>query len=163
LAALHEFVDVAYLQQHAGLPVETVLLAVQEVIEEAQLKAAPIVRVEMRPVLDPVRLEPLLLTGCAHETLEIPARMQALAAPVGPERADDAAVRGHAAVPVGGALPHAHGGEVRRLEARQVPLIDGVVGDAVEPDLAVRPWLRAGSFDAVVEILCFARREMIDE
>src|SRR6266478_1198087 len=83
--------------------------------------------------------------------------------PVFPERADDAAVMGHVAVPVGGALPHAHGGEVRRLEARHMPLIDGVIGDTVEPDLAVRPRLRAGPFDAVVEVLGLAGREMIDE
>src|SRR5215510_7193185 len=83
--------------------------------------------------------------------------------PVLPERADDAAVMSHIAVPVGGALPHAHSGEVRRLKARHVPLIDGVIGNTVEPDLAVRPRLRRGPFDAVVEILGFARREMIDE
>jgi hypothetical protein len=83
LGALHEFVDVSHLQEHARLPAETVVLAVQEMIEEAQLKLAPIIRVEMRPVLDPVHLEPLLLTGRAHETLEIAAGMQALAAPIG--------------------------------------------------------------------------------
>ena len=69
----------------------------------------------------------------------------------------------HVAVPVGGALPDAHGGEVRRLQRRHVPLVDAVVGDAVEPDLAVRPGLHAGPFDAVVEILGLARREVVDE
>src|SRR5215831_1613041 len=83
--------------------------------------------------------------------------------PVLPERADDAAVMGHIAVPVGGALPDAHGGQVRRRKARDVPLIDRVVGDAVEPDLAVRPRLHAGPFDAVVKILRFPGREMIDK
>src|SRR5262249_30535202 len=83
--------------------------------------------------------------------------------PVLPERADDAAVMGHVAVPVGGALPDAHGGQVRRLQRRDVPLIDSVIGNPVEPDLAVRPRLHAGPFDAVVEILGLARREMVDE
>ena len=69
----------------------------------------------------------------------------------------------HVAVPVGGAFPDAHGGEVRRLQRRHVPLVDAVVGDAVEADLAVRPGLHAGPFDAVVEVLGLARREMIDE
>src|SRR5499433_3492474 len=83
--------------------------------------------------------------------------------PVFPERADDAAVMGHVAVPIGRTLPDAHGGQVRRLEARHVPLVDGVIGDAVDPDLAVRPRLRVCPFDAIVEILGLARREMIDE
>src|SRR5499433_4532668 len=73
--------------------------------------------------------------------------------PVLPERADDAAVVGHVAVPVGGALPDAHGGQVRWLQRRHVPLVDAVIGNAVEPDLAVGPGLHAGPFDAVVEIL----------
>src|SRR5262245_4987219 len=83
--------------------------------------------------------------------------------PVLPERADDAAVMGHVAVPVGRALPDAHGGEVWRLERGHVPLVDAVVGNAVESDLAVRPGLHAGPFDAVVEILGLARREVVDE
>ena len=82
--------------------------------------------------------------------------------PVLPERAENAAVVRHIAIPVGGALPDAHGGEMRRLERRHVPLVDAVIGNAVEPDLAVRPRLHAGPFDALVEILGFARREMID-
>src|SRR5215468_11756998 len=83
--------------------------------------------------------------------------------PVFPERADEAAVMGHVAVPVGGAFPDAHGGQVRRLQRRHMPLVDAVIGNAVEPDLAVRPGLHAGPLDAVVEILGLARREMIDE
>jgi hypothetical protein len=70
---------------------------------------------------------------------------------------------GHVAVPVGGAFPDAHGGKVRRLQRRHVPLVDTVVGDAVEPDLAVGPRLHAGPFDAIVEVLGLARREMIDD
>ena len=83
LRALHEPVEVAHLQQHARLLVPAVLLAVQEVVEEPQLQLAAVVGVEVRPVLDPVRLQPLLLGGGAHEALEVAARMQALAAPVG--------------------------------------------------------------------------------
>src|SRR6266404_5203858 len=44
-----------------------------------------------------------------------------------------------------------------------MPLVDAVIRYAVEPDLAVRPGLHAGPFDAVVEVLGLARREMIDE
>jgi hypothetical protein len=44
-----------------------------------------------------------------------------------------------------------------------VPLIDAVIGDAVEAHLAVAPRLHAGPFDAVVKVLGFARRERIDE
>ncbi len=36
------------------MPIEAVVLAVQEMIEEAKLQLTPIIRVEMRPVLDPV-------------------------------------------------------------------------------------------------------------
>ena len=82
--------------------------------------------------------------------------------PVLPERAENAAVVRHVAIPVGGAFPDAHGGEMRRLQRRDMPLVDAVVGNAVEPDLAVRPWLHAGPFDAVIEVLGLARREVVD-
>src|SRR5262245_46358110 len=52
-------------------------------VEERELLLASIVRVEMRPVLDAVHLEPFLLRRRAHEALEIAARMQRLAAPIG--------------------------------------------------------------------------------
>src|SRR5829696_5115683 len=77
--------------------------------------------------------------------------------PIGPEGRDHAAVVGHVAIPIGGALPDAHGGEMRRLQRRHVPLVDAVIGDAVEPDLAVRPGLHAGPLDAIVEVLGLAR------
>ena len=83
--------------------------------------------------------------------------------PVRPEGREHAAVMRHVAIPVGRALPDAHRGEVRRLQRRDVPRVDAVVRDAVQPDLAVRPRLHAGPFDAVVEVLRLARREMIDE
>ena len=82
--------------------------------------------------------------------------------PVLPERRENAAVTRHVAEPVGRALPDAHRRKVRRLQRGDVPLVDPVIGDAVEPDLAVRPRLRARPFDAVVEILGLARRKMVD-
>jgi hypothetical protein len=83
LGTLHELVDVAHLQQHARLPVEAVVLAVQEMVEEAQLQLAPIVGIEVGPVLDAVHFEPFVLRARAHEAFEIAARMQGLAAPIG--------------------------------------------------------------------------------
>src|SRR5689334_4638657 len=83
--------------------------------------------------------------------------------PVRPERAEYAAVVRHVAIEVGGALPDAHGREVRRLQRGDVPLVDAVVGNAVETDPAVRPRLHAGPFDAVAEVPRLARREMVDE
>src|SRR5215470_14286575 len=67
LGPLHELVDVAHLQQHARLPVETVVLAAQEMVEEAQLQLAPIVGIEVGPVLDAVHFEPFVFRGRAHE------------------------------------------------------------------------------------------------
>src|SRR5208282_709522 len=52
-------------------------------VEELELLLTAVVGVEMRPVLDPVRLKPFLPRRRAHEALEIAARMQALAAPIG--------------------------------------------------------------------------------
>jgi hypothetical protein len=83
--------------------------------------------------------------------------------PVLPKRRENAAVMRHVPIPVGSAFPDAHRGEVGRLKRSHVPLIDPVVGDPVEADLAVGPGLHAGPFDAVVKILCLAWREMIDE
>src|SRR5262245_25487934 len=239
LVPLDEAVDVAYLELHLRLAVPAVLLALQEMVEETLLQEAAVVRVEMGPVLDAVRFQPLLLRGGANESLEVAARMQPLSAPVGggqerrddllpdrravavilivqrvsedviaevaavlrefgirqglvaahrltgdararaapaqpvldrlhlhvvpvgEERAEDAAVVRHVAVPVGRALPDAHGREVRRLERRDVPLVHAVIGDAVQADLAAGPRLHARPLDAVVEILRFPRREVV--
>ena len=46
--------------------------------EEPLLQVEAVVRIEMRPVLDAVHLEPFLLRRGAHEAFEIAARMQAL-------------------------------------------------------------------------------------
>ena len=83
--------------------------------------------------------------------------------PILPECGENAAVVRHVAIPVGGAFPDAHGGQMRRLARSHVPLVDAVIGNAVQSDLAVRPRLGAGPFDAVVIILGLARRERIDE
>ncbi len=69
--------------------------------------------------------------------------------PVRPEGREDAAVVRHVAVPVRRAFPDAHRGKVRRPERGHVPLVDAVVGNAVQ--------------DAVVEVAGLARREMVDE
>src|SRR5262245_41002484 len=83
--------------------------------------------------------------------------------PVLPDGGENAAVVRHVAVPVGGAFPDAHGGQVRGLLGGHVPLVDGVVGDAAQPDLAVAPGLAGGPFDAVVEVPRLARGEVVDE
>ena len=83
LGALDEAVDVTDLQLHRRLLVPAVLLAVQEMVEEAQLQFAAVIGVEMRPVLDAVDFEPFVLRRRAHETFEIAARMQRLTAPIG--------------------------------------------------------------------------------
>ena len=70
----------------------------------------------------------------------------------------DAAVVAEFAIEVGEPFPDADGGEVLGLQARDLPLVDGVVGDAAQADLAVRPGLAARPFDAVVEVLGLARR-----
>src|SRR5215472_3929654 len=71
------------LELHRRLLAPTVLLAVQEVIEEPQLQITAVIRVKMRPMLDAVRFQPFLLGGSTHEAFEIAARVQALAAPIG--------------------------------------------------------------------------------
>jgi hypothetical protein len=210
LGARDEFLSrMTHLQLRARLLRPAGVLAVQEIVEEAQLLRAAVVGVEMRPVLDAVRLQPFLLGGRTHEAFEIAARMQALAAPIGggeqrrhhlvpdrravavifivermgpdlpaeigavlgqlffaqrlwpahqfavhaaafaalagavlhglhlhvvpvlPERGENAAVMRHVAVPVGRAFPHAHGGEMRRLQRGDVPLVHAVIGNAV--------------------------------
>ena len=71
--------------------------------------------------------------------------------PVLREGVVDAAVVAELAIEIGKAFPDADGGEVLGLQARDLPLVDGVVGDAAQADLAVRPRLHARPFDAVDE------------
>ena len=84
LGARLEPVGMAHLEQHLRLlgPVGGWVL-LEEMVEEAALQVAAVIGVEMRPVLDAVRLQPLLGRGSAHEAFEVAARVQTLAAPVG--------------------------------------------------------------------------------
>ena len=66
------------------------------------------------------------------------------------------------AVIVGRAFPDAQRREMRRPQRRHVPLVHGVVGNAVDADLAVAPGLRARPLDAVVEVLGLARRPHVE-
>src|SRR5919197_3543942 len=77
--------------------------------------------------------------------------------PVRPKRAENTAVMGHVAIPVGGAFPDAHRGKARRLKRRHMPLVDCIGRNAVEPHFAVAPRLGARPFDTVVKILGFAQ------
>ena len=76
--------------------------------------------------------------------------------------AQDAAVAAELAIIVRRAFPDAQGGEMRRLERADRPLVHRVVGNAVDADLAVAPGLRAGPFDALIEVLGLARRPHVE-
>ena len=81
----------------------------------------------------------------------------------GPEtRVETMSVPRPVAIPVGRALPHANRGQMGRLGRGDQPLVDGIVGDAVQPDLAVAPELRRHPLDRVVEILDLARRQQVE-
>ena len=240
LVPLDEPVYVAHLQLHARLPVPAVVHVLQGVIEEPLLERAAVVGVEVGPVLDAVRFEPLVLRSGSDEAFEVAARVKALPSPVGggeqghgdffpdrratpvvvvvermredvvaeaaavflqlpigqrlvaayrlssdpaarsalaqavlhrlhlhvvpvgPERGENPAVVRHVAVPVSGAFPDAHRRKMGRLQRGDVPLVDAVVGDPVQADLAARPRLHARPLNAEVEILRFAGREMVD-
>ena len=77
--------------------------------------------------------------------------------------AEDAAVVRHVAVEIRGAFPGADGGQMLGLQRRRLPLVLGIVGDAVEADLAVRPGLHARPVDALRKILCLAQRPDVDD
>src|SRR5690606_40203784 len=98
--------------------------------------------------------------GTAHQLAGHPAPRSPLAeavlhrlhlhvVPVGEERAEDAAVVSHIAVPIRRPLPNTDRSEVARLARRRMPLIDRVVGNAVEADLPVAPSLSPRPFGAV--------------
>ena len=69
----------------------------------------------------------------------------------------------HVAVEIGRTLPQADRREVLGLKRRRLPLVLGVVGDAVQADLAVGPLLHAGPFDALCEVLRLAQRPDVDD
>src|SRR6185312_16696720 len=83
LVALDEAVDMAQLELHTRLLVPAGVLAFEEMAEEALLQAHAVIGIELGPMLDAMRLEPFLRRCGAHEALEIAARMEALAAPIG--------------------------------------------------------------------------------
>ena len=78
------------------------------------------------------------------------------------EIAQDAAVAIKLAVKIGRAFPDAQRGQMRRLQRADLPLVHGVIGNAVDADFAVAPALRAGPFDAVVKVLRLARRPDVE-
>ena len=134
------------------------------------------VREHERLVVDPVAPELLVAQrlGAGHQLAGRAAAQAALAQPVlrpgegarkqvVHELAIDAAMAGDVAVMVGGALPHADGGEVRRFQRRRVPLVHGEVGDAVHPDLAAAPRLHGGPFNAGMDVARLAWRPWIEE
>ena len=77
--------------------------------------------------------------------------------PVLAEGAGDAAMAVRLAIGIVPALPGADRGQVRRLGRGDTPLVARVVGNAVEPDLAVAPGLNRRPFDAQVEVTRLAR------
>ena len=70
-----EAIDVPHLQKHPWLPSPAIVLAVQEVIEKAELKVTAVIGVKMRPMFDAVSFEPFLLRCGPHEAFKIAARM----------------------------------------------------------------------------------------
>ena len=71
---------------------------------------------------------------------------------------DDAAVPVNIAIKISGAFPNTNSGQVRRLQRGHLPLIHRVIRNAVEANLAVAPGLPACPLNAIVKILCLARR-----
>src|SRR5258708_6040316 len=68
----------------------------------------------------------------------------------------------HVAIPVCRAFPDAHGLQMGRLQRSHMPLVDGIVGDAVEAHITVAPSLDAGPFDALIKVAGLASRKVID-
>src|SRR5664279_4638216 len=60
------------------------------------------------------------------------------------------------------AFPDAERRQMRRLERTDLPLVHGVIGNAVDADLAVTPGLRARPLDTFVKVLCLARRPDVE-
>src|SRR5665213_3980187 len=52
---------------------------------------------------------------------------------------------------------------MRRLERAGLPLVHGVIRNAVDADFAVAPILRAGPLDTLIEILRLARRPDVEK
>jgi hypothetical protein len=69
----------------------------------------------------------------------------------------------HVAKEIGGSLPNANRGEMLGLQRGRLPLVLGIIGDAIEADFAVRPRLHAGPIDALRQILRLAQRPDVDD
>src|SRR4051795_4031958 len=83
LGALDELLArVADLQQHARVALPAGLLALQVMAEELLLHGHAVAGIEVRPVRVAVHLEPLVLGAGIEVSLDVAARVQALAAPV---------------------------------------------------------------------------------
>jgi hypothetical protein len=92
----------AYLQLHLRLLGPARIITFEEASEEPLLQIEAVVRVEMRPMLDAVNLEPFLIGCGAHEAFEIAAWMQTLPTPIGGGQQGSLhlAPVGHARLPV---------------------------------------------------------------
>jgi hypothetical protein len=64
----------------------------------------------------------------------------------------DTAVPGPIAVPVGRTFPHTNCRQMGWPQRGNEPLVDGVIRNPVDPDLAVAPGLDRRPFDAVKKI-----------
>ncbi len=138
------------------------VVVVQRVGEDVPAEIAPVRR--QRRLVERIRAaDQLTRHHAARSALAKPVlhRLDLHVVPVGPERADDAAMVRHVTIPVRRAFPDAHRCQVRWLPAGNLPLVDPVIADAVQPDPAVAPVLRSGPLDAVVEVLRLARAEMV--
>ena len=89
----------------------------------------------------------LLLRGAAEQMMQ-----HMRGEPVGHEQAQNAAVIERIAIKIGKALPGNDRLERRRRQIGDEPLVDGEIGNAEQPDLAVAPGLRRRPFDGVVEV-----------
>src|SRR5205814_936672 len=124
-------------------------LVAETVLVEIAAVGAELFFAELKRARYPVAGHAAAKAAAAAAVLQ---RQHLRARPVAREGAEDAAVMRHVAVEIRSALPQADRGEVLRLQRRALPLVLGVVGDAVQPDLAVRPRLQACPFDALRKI-----------
>src|SRR5512144_65556 len=120
---------------------------------------AHLLRVQCFRSRHPIAVHTATVTFGAKAVLH---RLDLHVVPILREGIADAAVVAELTIEIGEALPDADGREMLWLQARDLPLVDGVVRYPAQADLAVRPRLRSGPLDAVMEVLRFARRPMLD-
>ena len=78
--------------------------------------------------------------------------------PIGHEQGEQPAVVQRVAIEIGKAFPGNDRLQRRRLQIGGEPLIDGEIGNAEQPDIAVAPRLRRRPFDGVIKIDRFGKR-----